>query len=289
MKRRLVDVFLARTEDRVTLTYESTSKFAIVNGINLHYHEAGHGQPVIGIHGGGPGGNGWTNFELNMAPLAEQFRVLLIDLPGFGESANPPRTEPVLAFYARWVHDFAESLGLSSVDLIGNSLGGATSLRLALDFPDLVRRMVLVGPAGGYQTFEAQGQPALYVDYYDEPSKERLLPWLYNMVYDPDVITEEMIDHRYRISVRDEILTNPAMMPWVRIAQREIGSRLHEIPHSTLITWGRDDRAIGFDAGIFMLQQLQNADLLIFSKCGHWVQRERAEEFDAAVKIFLSL
>lgn len=79
---------------------EPTSKFAQDGGLKIHYVEAGTGDPVICIHGGGPGASGWSNFKQNLPGLAEQFRVMLIDLPQFGGSitsewgSNLPRTAP---------------------------------------------------------------------------------------------------------------------------------------------------------------------------------------------------
>ena len=74
------------------LTEEGTSRYATVDGVKVHYNEAGSGPPVVMLHGGGPGASGWSNFGTNVGPLSERFRVILMDLPGFGKS-DPGRRD----------------------------------------------------------------------------------------------------------------------------------------------------------------------------------------------------
>jgi pimeloyl-ACP methyl ester carboxylesterase len=270
----------------VSITRESTAAGVDIGGTRLSYNEAGSGPVVLAIHGGGPGASGWANYARNIEALAQHSRVILLDLPGFGRSDNPGLEWPVLDFYSGWVRRFLDALDIGEATLLGNSLGGAISLRTAIDAPERVSSLVLMGPAGSYQLF-TRNNPNLYLSYYDDPTRERLLPWVRNMVYDQASLTEELIAERHEVSIRPEIVADPPMQPWVEIAGRELAGQLDRVQAPTLLVWGRDDRAIGVDAGIYLVNTLPEADLHVLSHCGHWAQWERADDFNALVARFL--
>jgi 4,5:9,10-diseco-3-hydroxy-5,9,17-trioxoandrosta-1(10),2-diene-4-oate hydrolase len=184
------------------------------------------------------------------------------------------------------VRRFAAAMGIDELCLVGNSLGGAISLRTAIDAPSLVKGMVLMGPAGSYQLF-TRNNPQLYVSYYDDPTPERLMVWLRNMVYDQASLTHELIAERHQVSIRPEIVADPPMQPWVEIAGRELAGQLDRAQAPTLLVWGRDDRAIGLDAGVYLVNALPKADLHVLSHCGHWAQWERADDFNELTIAFL--
>src|SRR5437667_7950463 len=141
------------------LTYESTSRTACLRrlppplsgghppspgagDLTLHYHEAGTGAPLVLLHGGGPGASAWSNWKQNLAPFAAHFRVLAVDQPGYGRSDKPVIKGGMWEFYARAVRGLLDELGLEQAHFIGNSLGGGTTLKFALDYPDRPDRLV---------------------------------------------------------------------------------------------------------------------------------------------------
>src|SRR3982074_1219865 len=138
------------------LTFESTSRFAEVDvdgPLKLHYHEAGSSfagnrQTVVLLHGGGPGASSWTNFSRNIAVLAQQFHVLAVDQPGYGHSDKRAEHGQFTHYAARALNGLFGQLELRRVPLVGNSLGGGTAVRFALDYPDRAGRLVLMGPGG---------------------------------------------------------------------------------------------------------------------------------------------
>lgn len=138
------------------LTFESTSRFAEVDvdgPLKLHYHEAGlsfkgTGRTVVLLHGGGPGAASWTNFGRNIPVLARHFHVLAVDQPGYGLSDKRAEHGQFNRYAARALNGLFEQLELGRVPLVGNSLGGGTAVRFALDYPDKAGRLVLMGPGG---------------------------------------------------------------------------------------------------------------------------------------------
>ena len=134
------------------MTPHDTSRVATLpSGLTLHYHEAGDpaGETVVMLHGGGPGASAWSNFGRNLAVLSARFHVLAVDQPGFGRSDKP--TEFPTQFYtfsADAVAELLEHLGIAKAHFIGNSLGGGTAVRFALNHPAKAGRLVLMAPGG---------------------------------------------------------------------------------------------------------------------------------------------
>ena len=114
-------------------TYESTSRTVEFDGITIHYNDAGEGFPSILIHGGGPGATGWSNYRRNVDALSETGRVIVIDLPNYGRSSKVGPQQGLFGYYSRVVRSFMDTIGIERANFIGNSLGGGTSLKFAID------------------------------------------------------------------------------------------------------------------------------------------------------------
>jgi 4,5:9,10-diseco-3-hydroxy-5,9,17-trioxoandrosta-1(10),2-diene-4-oate hydrolase len=136
------------------ITFESTSRYAQVRAgdrdLRLHYHEAGDpdAQTIVLLHGGGPGASSWSNFGRNIPVLAKHFHVIAVDQPGYGHSDKHTDHEQYNRYSANAVLALFDHLGIESAALIGNSLGGGTAVRFALDNPQRAGRLVLMGPGG---------------------------------------------------------------------------------------------------------------------------------------------
>lgn len=276
------------------LTESGTSKFVDVDGFKFHYHEAGSGEPLVLIHGGGPGASGWSNYNRNIGPLSEQFRVIVPDLPGFGKSDMKPRDQNTWEWYGPKMARFLDLLGIDKAHFIGNSLGGATTLVLALERPEKVGRMILMGTAGGMPAFSVAPTDAIktLLFFYDGegPSKARLKGFINQFVFDPSQVTEELIDQRMAAAMRREIVDNPPMRPVPGKPRFEIwrDPRLASLPHDVMFIWGREDRVMPIDSVFLLLKQIPKARLYVLPRCGHWAQWEHAEEFNRVSAGFLS-
>jgi pimeloyl-ACP methyl ester carboxylesterase len=273
---------------RPQLTEESTSKFAQAGGVRLHYNEAGTGAAVIMLHGGGPGASGWSNFQQNLGFLSESHRVLLVDLPGFGKSDYVPLKESLPTVAARAVRDLMDTLGIEQASLIGNSMGGATSVTFAIDYPDRIDKLILMGAAGFHvkSTFVPMPTEGLKVlnQVARNPTKEGMRRLIELMVYDSSFLTDELLEQRLQAALanfRPEA-ANAAPPPW-----RDFTQELGKVKAKSLIIWGRDDRVVPFDGCLGFLWALPDAELHVFSKCGHWAQFEHPDEFNRLVASFL--
>ena len=130
-----------------------TAKFIDVAGTRTRYHDLGQGEPTILIHGGGPGASGLSNYRKNAESLAAGRRVIVVDLPGFGETEGKLKDGPIFEVMGEFIRAFMDAVKVPKASFVGNSLGGATSLMVALRAPDRVNRLVLMGTGGSHAIF----------------------------------------------------------------------------------------------------------------------------------------
>ena len=154
-----------------------TEHTVIVGGQRIFYAEAGTGPAVVLLHGGGPGASGVSNYSRNIDALAAHFRVIVPDMPGYGRSAKKLDQSDPFGGLAAAIRGLVDVLAIDTAHLIGNSYGGAAALRLALDAPQRVGRLILMGPGGIGTT---RGRPTAGLNslfgYYggDGPSRAKL-------------------------------------------------------------------------------------------------------------------
>jgi pimeloyl-ACP methyl ester carboxylesterase len=285
-------------EETRDLTAEKTSRTS--NGPDvLHYHDAGTGPPLVLLHGSGPGVSGWSNFGNNLPALTEHFRTLVVDQPGFGGSYRPEIDRPYFAIAADAVVRLMDELQLDRVDVLGNSMGGGVSARMALQYPDRVRRMIMMG-AGGLtinilQPLPSEGLRRL-LEFNAKPSRETMVEWLKTMVAYESTITEELIEMRLRNALA------PGQLDWMNAIFASMGPAAppevvdpvpmwalsSRITAPTLILQGRDDRVSPLETALIAARQMPNVELHVLSGCGHWTMIERKTEFERLVIEFLT-
>jgi pimeloyl-ACP methyl ester carboxylesterase len=262
---------------------------ADANGIKTNYLEAGKGDPVILIHGSGPGVTAYANWRLVMPALAENFRVLAPDMVGFGYSERPANIEYGLQTWADQVVGLMDTLELRTADLVGNSFGGAIALRIASQHPDRVGKLVLMGSMGvPFPITEGLERVWGY-----EPSFENMRKVLDVFAYSRDLVNDELAEVRYRGSIQPGFQESfAAMFPaprqrWVE-AMCTPEDDIRRLSHRTLIVHGREDQVIPVQASLRLMELIDNADLSVYSHCGHWSMIERTEDFNRNVSEFFS-
>lgn len=263
----------------------------------IHYNEAGpsDGYPILLIHGGGPGATGWSNYNPNIGALADAgFRTFAIDLPGWGGSQEVPdfaHYEPLDA-----VTQFLDALGIEKAAFVGNSMGGHTSIRMAVERPERVSHLITMGPPTQMRPFifGAGGGPSegLKIMYqgYENYSPEGMQRLVEIMVYDRTrFATPELSAQRSEaIEKRPQHVANIAkagprapIPTWVDL------SRLSEITAPALLIHGRDDRVVSFESTLFLAANIPDSRAHIINRCGHWAQLEHADEFNRLVIDFV--
>lgn len=279
-------------------TEEGTSKFVSIRegdaDLNIHYNDTESGEEVVVmLHGSGPGASGWANFNRNIQPLTEAgYRVILMDSPGWSKSDTIVNDSSRSHLNARVLKGLVDALGLNRIHIIGNSMGGHSAVAFALEYPEHVDKLILMGGGTGggslFTPMPAEGIKRIGKLYRD-PTMENLREMMDIFVFDTSNLTEELFQTRLDniLARRDHLenfvkssQANPKQFP-------DVGHRLGEIANETLIVWGRDDRFVPMDTGIRLVNGLQRAELHIFNRCGHWVQWEYADKFNRMVLDFL--
>ncbi len=286
----------------MTLSFEDTSRTGKAGDLTLHFHEAGTptevgaGLPLVMLHGGGPGASAWSNFGACLERFAEDFRVLLVDQPGFGGSDKPAIDGHFFTFAADKLAALLDELGIERVHLLGNSLGGGTATRFALKYPKRVGRLVLMGPGGLQQNLfspdPTEGIKRLY-EFGGDPTPERMRAFIETMVHDQSLVTDELVEERLRSALepgRREAMASMGASFFAPDTFEEgmLWREAYKIRHHTLLTWGREDRVNPLDGAFLALKLIPRASLHVFPNCGHWAQIEAADAFHAVTRSFLA-
>jgi 4,5:9,10-diseco-3-hydroxy-5,9,17-trioxoandrosta-1(10),2-diene-4-oate hydrolase len=271
---------------------EPIGRYVDAGGVKLHYHEFGAdrpGVPIVCLHGAGPGATAWSNFHGNVDAFAERSRTLLVDLPQYGRSEKVVIEGGRQSFSATVIGEFLKALAIPEADFVGNSMGGQIALRLAIDRPDLTHAIATVGstPATSLLTpWPAEGVKLINSYYKDSgPSLDKMRRITEALVFDSAFATDELVRERYQVSIDPELVELFTNHP----PQREdFSARLGEVQAPVLLLWGQEDRAGAIDVALHLLRMLQDAELHVFPRCGHWVQVERQEEFNHLVLDFFA-
>jgi len=279
-------------------TEAETSKFVTIRDndvdLNIHYNDTEQGDEIIVmLHGSGPGASGWANFNRNIQPLTDAgYRVILLDCPGWSKSDTIINDGSRSHLNARILKGLVDALGLDKIHIIGNSMGGHSAVAFALDYPQHVDKLILMGGGTGggslFTPMPAEGIKRIG-RLYREPTMDNLKEMMDIFVYDTSALTEELFQARLNnILARKDHLENFVKSSQANPKQfPDVGHRLGEIKNETLIVWGRDDRFVPMDTGIRLVNGIQRSELHIFNRCGHWVQWEFADKFNRMVLDFL--
>jgi 2-hydroxymuconate-semialdehyde hydrolase len=246
--------------------------------------------PVLLLHGSGPGVTAAANWRPVIPALSADRRVIAPDQLGFGGTATG---EPRSYGRAAWTeHALAllDTLGLGTVDVIGNSMGGAIALAMAVARPGAVRRIVTMGSMGvamalPYGLNEVWG-------YTPGTAQMRHIIGLF--AHNRGLITDDLVEMRYQASLNPPVRDSwAAMFPAPR--QRWVddlalsGAELASIQAPALLVHGRDDRVVPWrPSSGQLIDLLPDSRLHVMSNCGHWTMIEKTADFLAVVQPFLA-
>lgn len=277
MKRRLwllvaVVLFASCAPEKI----EVKSKGVLLkDGSVTHFLEAGQGPVLILVHGLSASSDAWRD---SMGILAKSYRVIAPDLPGYAKSDRPRATYSV-SYYASWLDDFIEALGLSKVAIAGNSLGGWIAALYTIGHQEKVSHLVLVAGAG----LKRKTLPAVNLNPATRDEQRALLVALFA---DPSRVTERMVSEQweYRKTVR---ATVSATLESFKKDIPFVDDKLGGIKVPTLIIWGRQDRIIPLEYAERFHKGISGSKLVVMDDTGHVPQMERPKEFARVVKGFV--
>lgn len=282
-------------KNREVVFHADYSRFTEVDGVRVHYQEAGDPQapPMILIHGFAASNLVWSKVFLEFAEAG--FRVIAPDLLGYGYSGKPRKLDYTIPRQAEMVVSFMQRLGIDRAVLVGSSYGAAIAATIALDHPTLVEKLVLVGAV-------TNNKPTRYLlmRLFSSPiigdvlsplvvGSRRLLRLRMKRVYDRHswVLDERRVDARHL-----PLRTRGAHRAVIRTVRRWDADRVsrdaHLLTQPTLLLWGDNDREVPLEDGKRLQQSIPNSRLIVFRECGHLPQEEYPAAFTKLVVEFCS-
>jgi 4,5:9,10-diseco-3-hydroxy-5,9,17-trioxoandrosta-1(10),2-diene-4-oate hydrolase len=266
-----------------------------VGSINTRYRVAGDaGTSVVLIHGIGSSLEDW---DYNFGPLAEHHRVYALDLVGNGRT-DKPAAPYSMSYFGDFLHDFLQTLGVKRANLVGNSMGGAVALEIAIRFPAMVERLVLVDPAGlgrGVTLFFRLPTLPIIGERLTKPSLKGSEQLARAVFFDQSFITPDLLQFSYERSclpgAQDAMLktlrTNVNLLGVKPAVVRHLTGSLARVTAPTLVVWGREDQIVEAGLAEVARRGIPNVTVRIFERCGHAPMMEQAAEFNSLVLAFL--
>jgi 2-hydroxy-6-oxo-6-(2'-aminophenyl)hexa-2,4-dienoate hydrolase len=274
-----------------TTAVQWSEHFVNVDGITTRYLEAGRPgkPPVVLVHGGGAGADASGNWHYTMPLLAHDFRLFAVDMVGFGRTGKPDAASYIYSQQARNAHlaGFLRALGLEGASLVGNSMGGATALGVAMEHPDLVSRLVLMGSAGLVAEITENLHPIIFYDFTLE-GMQRLVTALTGSRFQ---VSPELVKVRYELSIQpDTRRAYEAVMKWIRDQGGLVypDDAIRTVKTPTLVVNGKEDAVVPLRNAYRFLELLENSWGYFIPHCGHWAMIEAPHDFARAVRGFLS-
>lgn len=263
----------------------------VSGGYDIVIAEAGDpsAPAVVFLHGSGPGASGASNFRQNIdAFVAAGYRVILPDLIGYGGSSKPEGIDYTLQLFTDTVYEALTAHGITGASLVGNSLGGGIALLMTLDHPGFTRNLVLMAPgcvAERESYFVMPGIAKMVSSFggpdFDLAEQKRLVSNLVHPDFVPK-IPDALVEERFAVA------RNQPKDVLVRMRTPDLSPRLPEITQPVFVLWGLDDEFCPEAHARLFLDRCPDVRAITFGRTGHWVQVERASEFNAHAIEFLN-
>lgn len=266
----------------MTTLIKSCTRFTTIGTLQIRYVDNNQtGSPVLLIHGLGGSLESWTN---NIESFSTRYRVIALDLPGFGLS-DKPRIEYTIDFYVNFIKKFIKKLKITHPFLIGSSLGGHIVIELAIRNPKLVDKVVLISPAGSLpKSFKGTSALKRYIKIVRAKSALEVRKILSS-------IDNSMVSHTYADALYKRISLPGSKYAFISALKgsakaARYNSKLEKINTQMLLIWGKNDRIIPVK---FIRIFLEHGDsrIIIFENCGHRPHVEKPKLFNKVVKDFL--
>jgi 2-hydroxy-6-oxo-6-(2'-aminophenyl)hexa-2,4-dienoate hydrolase len=258
----------------------------LVDGVSTFYFDVGDGQPLVLIHGGGAGADSWSNWKDIVPAFGDGFRIIAVDMLGFGKTGKPDG-DFIYSQGARNRHlaGFLRALDLTAPVVVGNSMGGCTALGVAVEHPELIGKLVLMGSAGLVTAVHEDLKPVVQYDF----TRDGMVRLIRALTTDAFVIADSLVDYRFALATEpDTKRAYAATMGWVRdqngLSYPEDFIRRNTVP--TLVVNGKNDKVVPVANAYKFLELIQQSWGYILPNCGHWAMIEQPAAFARITRDF---
>jgi len=269
--------------------------FIDIGGIDVHYWDEGQGDVLILVHGFSSSVYTW---RLNIDTLSEEFRVIALDLPGFGYTDKPKGFDYTLEGFSGFLVEFMDTMDIDTATLAGNSMGGGVILTTALLYPERVDKLILVDSMG-YPEREEEEKVFLPFLLMGIPGAGEVLMSLNfrcvveesmkgGVYYDNSFVTDEMVDYYYNAFRSENGQKAPLWVMRNLMDSPPIGSeRISTISMPTLIVWGEEDNLIPVGHASLFENDIADSRAVVIAEAGHLPHEEKAEFVNGLIADFM--
>lgn len=250
-------------------------EIVLPDGLRYVYLEGGKGEPLLLLHGFGGNKDNFTRAARYLTP---HYRVIVPDNIGFGESAHPPQADYTAAAQAKRLRTLAHALGAGNVHLGGNSMGGQIALTYAALYPDEVRSLWLLNPAGVWTATRSEAAKIL-IETGRNPlivRNEREFVELFNFVMsEPPFVPRPILNVMAQERIRNVALEERIFM---QIVEDSVEKKIAGLPTPALIVWGEQDRVIHVDTAAMLHKMMPRSQVIVMPGIGHLPMLERPQQ-----------
>jgi pimeloyl-ACP methyl ester carboxylesterase len=280
--------------------YQFETKHIKIDSLNISYIQEGHGDTtLLFLHGLSSNSDAWSR---NIDTLKNHYNCIALDLPGYGKSSKP-NADYTPSYFASVVHAFIEKLQLKEIVLVGHSMGGQASIKLAVQYPETVKQLILVAPAGleQFSDTEAQIIKSIYTSEMIKATTDEQIRKNYalNFFKQPEEVSK-MIEDRIRVKTSadfdqhcDAISKSVAGM-----LNDPVFGDLKNIQQNTLLIFGKEDMLIPNKyfhpdlsvetIGEIGKKEIEQIQVIYVNESGHFVQFEKPQEINSAIRSFIA-
>lgn len=264
------------------------SETVMIQGMPVHLCDEGTGEPIILLHGTGASLHTWTAWA---EALADEYRVIRVDLPGFGLTGPHPDADYSVQAYVAFVKALAAHLELHRFHLAGNSLGGFIAWNYAATHPEQVDQLILIDPSGVVHdkpsplVFRLARQPVLRPALRWATPKFLVRSSLEDVYADKSLVSEELVQRYFDMSLGEG--NRQAFIDRAQVPKVDRTDMLRKITAPSLILWGAKDDWIPLSDATVYEQEIPNAQVIVFDDAGHVPMEEVPVKSVLAAKAFL--
>ncbi len=267
-------------------------------GHNINYVESGEGDAILLLHGASIG---WGAWHLNIVELAKYFHVYALDLPGSGHSQPVDfRNLTIDEDYVKVVVQFIIRNNLKKVNLIGHSFGGVVAIKIALEYPDLVNKLILVNPLG-FSSKIPNSQKAVGIYRIAhflsrtavKPNRKNMEKFVKDPLYDQSSVDPEFVDYFFEGVTKHKsshplLFMNSLTRRLKMKAEVVILDRLEDINKPVMVIIGEKDRMLPIKKILKKIRLIPGVKVELFRETGHVPPIEKSEKFNNTVLKFLA-
>jgi pimeloyl-ACP methyl ester carboxylesterase len=256
----------------------------------MYVIDEGAGEPVVFLHGGGPGANGWVDFGM-MLPFFSDRRCVIPDLLTYGRSDLVQHSEPMWSFHARAIDQLMSTLGIESAPFVCSSVGGSAALALAVEYPQRVQRIVLSAsnPTFDMPGLEGPNPGGTWIQRYYEggPTWQKAKDLMADLEYwDPALIPDSTVTERYENTIRPEWLELVRHQATTDTRQ-DLEPVLRDIKAPVLLLYGKGDVIAPTSYALWLCNQIPGAELFVMDRTRHHPEEERPADYARIVRAWL--